>query len=435
VSGLVFGLIPALRSSRPRLHEYLKDAARGSAGGAVWGRRQRGRRLLVVSELALSAVVLVGAGLLVRSFASLQRVPPGFDPSSVLTLELTMTGRKYADADAVLETYRRLWGGLAALPGATAVGGVTALPLSQMMAWGPITVEGRHAPAGQDFVNVDLRIAGGEYFEAMRIPLRRGRLFTEADTRTSQRVAVVDEHMAAQLWPGQDPIGRRLRTGGMDASPDAPWITVVGVVGRVKQDALDSDPRMAMYRAHTQSPSRSMNVVVRSAGDPDGSTRAVRRVIAEIDPDLPVYGMRSMERRVEDSLARRRFAMLLLSLFAALALGLAAIGVYGVMAYLVSQGAREVGIRMALGATPRRILALVFREGMSVALTGLAIGLGAAFVLTRSMEGLLFGVGATDIVTYAAIAFLMTCTALLAIYVPARRAARVDPMMSLRTDG
>jgi predicted permease len=352
----------------------------------------------------------------------------------VLTLELTMAGRKYADAQTVLEVYRQLWTRLAALPGATAVGGVTALPLSQMMAWGPITVEERTAPAGPDFVNVDQRIAGGDYFAAMQIPLRQGRLFNEADTRTSPRVALVDEHMAQQLWPNQDPIGKRLRTGGMDANPDAPWIAVVGVVGRIKQDSLDSDPRMAMYLAHTQAPARALNVVVRSAGDPAVLTAPVRRVVGELDPDLPVYGVRTMGQRLDESLARRRFAMLLLSLFAALALGLAAIGVYGVMAYLVNQGTREVGIRMALGATPRRILTLVIRQGMAVALIGMGIGLAGAFMLTRLMQGLLFGVEATDRVTFVAIALLMAVISLFASYVPARRAARIDPIMSLRSE-
>jgi predicted permease len=435
-SGVVFGLVPALRLSRLHrdLHGNLKDVTRATSGGTVWGRGQHMRRLLVALELALSVVLLVGAGLLIRSFVRLQQVPPGFNPAGVLTLELTMAGRKYADAQTVLEVYRQLWTRLAALPGATAVGGVTALPLSQMMAWGPITVEERTAPAGPDFVNVDQRIAGGDYFAAMQIPLRQGRLFNEADTRTSPRVALVDEHMAQQLWPNQDPIGKRLRTGGMDANPDAPWIAVVGVVGRIKQDSLDSDPRMAMYLAHTQAPARALNVVVRSAGDPAVLTAPVRRVVGELDPDLPVYGVRTMGQRLDESLARRRFAMLLLSLFAALALGLAAIGVYGVMAYLVNQGTREVGIRMALGATPRRILALVIRQGMAVALIGMGIGLAGAFMLTRLMQGLLFGVEATDRVTFVAIALLMAVISLFASYVPARRAARIDPIMSLRSE-
>ena len=266
--------------------------------------------------------LLIGAGLLIRSFTHLQNVSPGFNPANVLTLELTMTGRKYNDADAILQTYQQLWERLAALPGVTAAGGVSALPLSQMMAWGPITVEGRVAPEGEKFINADIRIVGGDYFKAMDIPLIQGRLFSqELDTRTSPRVVIIDERMARQFWPGENPIGRRIRTGGFDVTPDTPWMTIVGVVNSVKQDALDADSRIAYYRFQGQTPSRAMNVVVRSATDPAGLTGAVTREIRALDPDLPIYKMRTMEERVEASLAERRFSMLLLTLFAVLALG------------------------------------------------------------------------------------------------------------------
>jgi predicted permease len=435
LSGIVFGLAPAMRLSGLDLHGSLKDASRGASGtSAVWGRGHNLRRVLVVSELALSVMLLIGAGLLVRSFMRLQQVPPGFDPTNVLTLELTMTGRKYAEPQAALETYRLFWQRLGQLPGVRAAGGVSALPLSQMMAWGPITVEGRVPAAGEKFINVDIRVASGDYFEAMQIPLRQGRLFDEHDVRTNPRVVVIDEHMADELWPGQDPLGKRIRTGGFDATANTPWMTVVGVVGRVKQDSLDSDPRMAMYFAHTQTLSRAMNVVVRSEVDAAALTAAVTREIRALDSDLPLYNVRTMEDRVDESLARRRFSMLLLTLFACVALGLAAIGVYGVIAYLVSQGTREVGIRMALGATPREILMLLVRQGLTVAATGVAIGLSGALIVTRFMESLLFGISSKDPLTFAAIAVLLGLTALLASYVPARRAARIDPMVSLRSE-
>ena len=435
VSGIVFGLAPALRLSRLDVSGSLKDADRGSAGtSAVWGRGHNLRRLLVVAELALSVMLLIGAGLLIRSFSHLQQVSPGFSVSNVLTFELTMTGRKYSDAEAVLLTYRQLWERLARLPGVASVGGVTALPLSNMMAWGPITVEGRAAPEGEKFINADIRVVGGDYFAAMNIPLVSGRTFTEQDTRTSPRAVVVDEHMAAQLWPGQDPIGKRIRTGGFDVTPDTPWMTVIGVVGRVKQDSLDGDPRMAYYRYQGQTPSRAMTVVVRGASDPAGLAGAVTRQIRELDPDLPIYKMRTMSERVDESLAERRFSMLLLTVFAALALGLAATGIYGVMAYLVAQGTRELGIRLALGASPGDLRTLVVRQGMSVALAGVALGLIGAFVLTRFMRALLFGVRETDPLTFVAIACGLTVVALAASYVPARRASRVDPIVSLRTE-
>ncbi len=432
LSGVLFGLAPALRLSRLDLHQSLKDASRGSDGiGALWGRGRNLRRALVVSELALSVMLLIGAGLLVRSFIHLQQTPPGFNPAGVLTLELTMSGRKYTGAPVVTETYRQLWPRLDRLPGVTASGAVSALPLSQMFSWGPITVEGRTPPPGEAFINADQRIVSGRYFEAMDIPLRRGRFFNEHDTRDSARVTIVDEFMARQLWPNEDAVGKRLQTA---TSADAPWVTVVGVVGRVKQYTLDSDSRIAMYVAHAQYPIRAMNVVLRSRADAATLTEEIRTELRAVDPDLPMYGVRTMAERVDESLARRRFSMLLLTLFAGLALGLASIGTYGVLAYLVSQGTREIGIRLALGATPGRILVLIVRHGMSVALAGVALGVTGAFVLTRFMRTLLFGVTASDPLTFASIAGLLTLVALLASYLPARRAARIDPMVSLRCE-
>jgi ABC-type lipoprotein release transport system permease subunit len=240
--------------------------------------------------------------------------------------------------------------------------------------------------------------------------------------------------MATTLWPGEDPLGKRIRTGGFDVTPDTPWMTVIGVVGRVKQDALDADPRMAFYRYQEQTPSRAMNVVVRATGDPSSLTAAVTKEIRELDPDLPIYRMRTMGQRVDESLARRRFSMLLLSGFAALALVLAAIGVYGVMAYLVTQGTRELGIRLALGAAPRALLMRVVGQGMTIATIGVVLGLIGAVGLTRLMGALLFGVHPTDPLTFGAIALTIALVALVASYVPARRAARIDPMISLRTE-
>jgi putative ABC transport system permease protein len=431
-SAILFGLAPAMRAASLDLQSGLKDGHGASAGLAPWGRRQHTRQILVIAELTLSVMLLVGAGLLIRSFTQLQRVPPGFNAGRVLTLELTMTGRKYTDTAKVQETYRELWTRVARVPGVSAAGAVSALPLSQMMAWGPITVEGRTAPAAERFINVDQRIAAGDYFQAMEIPLRQGRTFNAEDTRTTPRVAIVDERMARQLWPNGDAIGRRIRTGGIDASANAPWITVVGIVGNIKQDALDAESRMALYLAHTQSPSRSLTVVVRSHGDPAALTTAVRQEIRDLDPDLPVYNVRTMEQRVDESLARRRFSTLLLSIFAALASGLAAVGIYGVVAFLVAQGTRELGIRMALGATPRRIGLLVVRQALLIALAGLAFGIAGAAALTRLMRSLLFGVAPTDRATYLFVFGLVAMTALAASYLPARRAARLDPMRSLR---
>jgi predicted permease len=432
-SGILFGLAPALRISQLDLNSTLKDTSRGSAGtSAVWGRGNNVRRLLVVFELALSVVLLIGAGLLIRSFARLQNVPPGFNPQNVLTFDLTMTGRKYSEKQTILNTYRELWQRLERLPGASAAGGVTSLPLSQAFAWTPITVEGRTPMPGEKFLNADERLVGGHYFEAMGIPLRRGRFFNEQDDMTKPCVVLVDEFMAEQLWPGQDPVGKRIHI--VELKSNDPWQTVVGVVGRVKQDSLDSDPRIAFYLPQTQFPTRAMTVALRNGSDPAGLVGAVKAELRSLDGDLPMYYVRTMRQRVDESLARRRFSMLLLGVFASMALALATIGIYGVMAYLVNQGTREIGIRMALGATQRDILGLVVRQGMALALSGVAIGLMGAFLLTRLIRSLLFGVQAADPLTFVGISVLLGLIALLASYIPAQRAARIDPMVSLRCD-
>ncbi len=433
LSGILFGLAPAWRLGLRDLHGRLKDGARGSEGsGALWGRGQRGRRLLVVAELAMSVALLVAAGLLVRSFIRLQDVPPGFNPAGVLTFELTMSGRKYGDSRAVIDTYRELWIRLERLPGVTAAGAVSALPLSQMFAWGPITVEGRTPPPGEKFINADMRMVGGRYFETMSIPLVEGRRFEERDTRDQPRVVIVDEHMARELWPGQSAVGRRVRLGGQES--DSPWMTVVGVVGRVKQYTLDADSRIAMYFPHPQYPTRGMNVVLRSETTPAALAAVVRQALRGIDGDLPMYRVRTMDERVSESLARRRFSMLLFALFAALAMGLAMVGVYGVLAYLVEQGTRDIGIRMALGATPAGVLLLIVRSGLTVALVGVAVGLAGAALVSRVLRGLLFGIGPVDPLTFTVMPALLIVVAVGASSIPARRAARIDPISALRAE-
>jgi predicted permease len=435
-SGMLFGLAPALRISRLDLYSTLKDAGRGAAGiGSMWRRGHAPRRLLVISELALSVVLLIGAGLLIRSFARLESVPPGFNPSGVLTFELTMAGRKYTDSQVVLSSYRRLWESLERLPGAVAAGGTTSMPLSKDYAWTPITIEGRTPPAGEKFLNADARLAAGHYFQAMGIPLLAGRFFNDQDTVTNPRVVIVDERMALEYWPGggaAPAVGKRIHV--VQSISKDHWHTIVGVVGRVKQESLDSDPRIAFYFPQTQEPSRALTVVLRSGADPAALTGAVKKELHDLDPDLPMYSVRTMQQRVDESLARRRFFKLLLALFAALALALATIGIYGVMAYLVSQGTREIGIRIALGATQRGILGMVVRQGMALAFSGVAFGMAGALVLTRFMRSLLFGIQATDAITFTAIPAMLTVVALLATYIPARRAARIDAIVSLRCD-
>jgi predicted permease len=430
-TGILFGLIPALRSSRIDLNSTLKEAGHGTAvGHALWDRGHNLRRILVVTEVALSVMLLIGAGLLIRSFVNLQKVHPGFNRRNVLTFGLAMIGDKYVDPPFVLSSYHQLWQRLDQLPGVSASGGITNLPLTQSYAWTPITIEGRTPLAGEKFLNADERVVGGRYFQAMEIPLLRGRWFNEQDTANKLRVTIIDESMARQFWPNQDPLGKRI----YEVQSPTPWLTIVGVVGRVKHDTLDSDPRMVFYLPQTQRVSRSMTVVMRSGSDPDALAGSVRKTLQELDPNLPMYNVRSMEHFVSQSLARRRFSVVLLGIFAGLALALAVIGVYGVMAYLVNQGTREIGIRIALGATHRSILRFILRQGLGLSLVGVAIGLTGAFTLTRFMDSLLFGVTATDPLTFTAIPCLLLAAALLAILIPASRAARVDPMTSLRCE-
>jgi predicted permease len=430
-SGVLFGLAPAFAAGRMNVYTALKSVARGS-GAALWGRGNRLRRSLVVAELALALVLLAGAGLLIRSFVRLQTVAPGFAAGDVLTVELTMNGRKYPNGITVIEAYRRLWERLDRLPGVTASGGVSALPLSGYFSWGPITVEGRTPPPGEKFINADQRIVSGRYFDAMGIPLVRGRFFDAQDTPDHPRVVIVDAFMAGELWPNEDAIGKRIRFG--DANATTPWRTVVGVVGRVKQYALDTDGRIALYLPQTQNATRALFVAVKAAGDPAALAPAVAREIHAQDPELPLYHMRPMSDRVGDSLARQRFSMLLLTIFAGVALVLASVGVYGVMSYLVGQSTREIGIRMALGASRQAVLGMIIRQGMAVATVGAAIGVAGALTLSRVMRSMLFGVQGSDPLTFAAVSLMLAAIALVATYLPARRAARIDPMVSLRTE-
>lgn len=431
-SAIGFGLAPALGLGRLDLQASLRDDARAGSAGLL-GRGGRFRRALVAAELALSVVLLVGAGLLVRSFGQLQRVPPGFDATRLLTFELSLVGPKYPSGPVAIGAFQQLYQRLDAIPGVVSSGAITSMPLSGYFAWGPITIEGHVPPAGQDFINSDIRTAGGRYFEAMRIPLVAGRYFSDTDVLDGVRAVIVDERLAKEYWPNTDPIGKRLRMGPV-SSESTNWLTVVGVVGRVKQYGLDSDDRIALYLPQTQSPARSVYVAIRTTGDPAQLLPQVRRAVSEFDAGIPIYRVKTMERRVDESLARSRFAMTLLTAFAAIALTLAAIGTYGVMAYLVKQSTRELGIRMALGATAHEVLRLVMQKGAMVAGIGLAAGITGAWALTRLMRTMLFGIAPTDAPTFGTVVVLLGLVAIIATLGPARRASRVDPTITMRAE-
>lgn len=427
-AGLLFGLAPI--AATPAGTTALHEGARGSSGSALWGRGIGLRQALVVAEMAMAVLLLIGAGLLVRSFIRVQSVDPGFRAEGVLTLELTLTGARYPNAGPIREAYRDLFTRLEALPGVEAAGGVTALPLSNFFAWGPITIEGRTRQPGEAFINADQRTVGGRYFEAMHIPLIRGRFFTEEDRADQPRVVIIDQRLANDLFPGQDPVGRRLKYG--DADSESPWETIVGVVGNVSQYALGADSRIALYRPITQSGARSQFVVVQTSGDPRSLAADVTRVVRSVDADLPIYRLMPMSDRIADSLAQRRLVMWMLGLFAAVALALAIVGVGGVMAYLVARGQRDLGIRLALGATPASVRGLVLRQGLTLACAGVVIGAAAAWLGGQLLTGLLFGVSARDPLTFIAMTLLLIAAASGAVAWPAIRASRIDPLVSLR---
>jgi predicted permease len=309
---------------------------------------------------------------------------------------------------------------------------VTPLPLSQFFAWGPIQVEGRTPPPGERFINTDQRIATPRYFETRKIPIVSGRAFTEQDITGGERVVIVDEQMATTLWPGESALGKRIRYG--DDTSKTVWETVVGVAGNVKQYALDSDGRIAFYRPHTQQPARTLYVVMRAEQDAASLARDARTAVRAVDPDLPIFRMKAMDERVGESLARRRFLMTLMALFAVVAATLAVIGVYSVMAYLVSQGTRDMGIRLALGATPASIQRLVLSRGVVLGIAGVVIGLAGAAGATRLMQTVLFGVAPVDGVTFSAIGAMILVVVLAACAIPARRASRTDPTVALRSE-
>lgn len=431
LTGSVFGLGPALRSVRLDLNTTLRTGGRDSqSGGGLHIRRDKLRALTVTAEVALSLMLLAGAGLMIRSFVRILDVPSGFNPSHLATLRISLTNPKYEDEGAAANFYEQLDQRLKSLPGVTDAGSISSLPMTDSDAWAKLFVEGYTPPPNQPETQADVRIVTPDYFHAMQIRLEEGRLFTAADKADAQLVAIVDDTFEQRFWPGGTAIGKRLRID----DEQLPWVTIVGVVNVVKQYGLDVGTRMSIYYPHKQYATATMYVVARTSQDPALTSREILRQAQAIDPDVPAYDITTMDARVAHSLARQRFSTAMLNAFALFALILAGIGVYGVMSFLVAQGTRDIAIRIALGAGRRDILGLVFREGMALALAGIFAGLLGAAAMSRALASLLFGVSAFDIVTLAAVVVLLGVAALAACYVPARRALRVDPIVALREE-
>jgi putative ABC transport system permease protein len=428
LTGVIFGLVPALQTSKPNLNETIKDAGRGSTEGA---RRQLVRSALVMAEVASALVLLVGAGLLIKSFWRLLEVDPGFNPNNALTVSVVLPRSKYTEDGRQVAFFQQLLENIKGMPGVQAAGASNVLPLADDFVLG-FEIQGRPPlppGAGQ---STNFYSVSADYFKAMGIPLRRGRLITEQDTINSPKVAVINETMAKKVFPDEDPIGKRMTFGRADNNPE--WYEIVGVVGDVKQYGLDQTTTLQTYEPYTQQTFPYMTLVARTTGDPAALTSAIRNAVLQLDKEQPVSNVRMLDKYVSTSIAQQRFSMLLLGVFAAVALALAAVGIYGVLSYAVTQRAHEIGIRMALGAGRGDVLRLVVGQGMRLTLAGVGLGLVAAFALTRLMVTMLFAVSVTDPLTYSSIALLLSAIALLACWVPARRATKIDPMIALRCE-
>ncbi|HKG91901.1 MAG TPA: ABC transporter permease [Gemmatimonadaceae bacterium] len=430
-TGLLFGLAPALQSARPNLNETLRDAgARGSSAGRS---RQRVRSALVVAEVALSLILLVGATLMIRSFVSLQSVQPGFDPGNVLTMRLFLGGANYDSLQQRTVFFDQLLARVRALPGVTSAGIINNLPLGGSNNNSSIVVEGQIPKLGDEPI-FEVRWAGPGYLESMKIPLRSGRFFTEQearDTAPAARVAVINEYMAKKFWPNEDPVGKRFKFGNASDTLNR-WVQVIGVAGDIRHKRLSAPPDLQGYMPYARGGWRNMTLVVRTSGDPARATGQVREAIRAVDPALPAYNVYTMDDVARRSTWQQRLYGKMFGAFAVIALVLAAVGVYGVISYAVTQRTQEIGVRVALGAQRGDVLRLIVGHGLLLGGAGAAIGLLGAAAATKALKSLLFGVGPWDPATFAGITALLLGVALLASVIPALRAAKVDPVEALR---
>jgi putative ABC transport system permease protein len=426
---MLSALAPALQSSRINLADSLKEGSRGLPGGR---RSTQVRGFLTVFEVALSLVLLIGAGLMIKSLATVLKVDPGFNTENRISMNLPLVGSRYPTATKQIAFFQDVNTRVKALPGVQTAALISSVPLSGGLYAGGFSIDGRVSASESEELVADRRMISPDYFEALGVPLLRGRGFSDQDDQTSPGVAIVSESLARRFIPGEEPIGRRIKLGGREST--RPWLIIVGVAGDVHDQALESDARPCVYVPYPQFPTSNMTLVVRGVSDPKLLIPAIREGVWTVDRDQPVTEIKTMDQFVSESISSRKFNALLLAIFAGLALVLATVGVYGVIAYSVSQRVQEIGIRMALGAQPSSVVRLVLGRGMVLVVVGVAIGLSTSLALTRLMTSLLFGVSATDAGTFLAVSGLLIMIALLASYIPARRAAKVDPMVALRSE-
>jgi len=426
-TGVLFGIAPALASARPELTEALKEGGRGASSGV---RRNQLRNTLVVSEIALALVLLIGAGLLMKSFVHLQNVNPGFNAKNVVTAELSLSLLKYPRGKPVIDFYAEVLRRVRALPGVQTAAFTNVLPLSGSNTDNSFHIEGRNEMQTKVFPDEEIRSITPDYFRVLQTPLLRGRLFTEADTADAPGVVIVNQAMAKKYWPGEDAVGKRINFG--DADPNnIKWFTIVSVVSDIHHQGLDVDPKPEFYLPHPQRAYRGMILTVRSAQDPRALIPTLRKEIGAIDPDQPLANVRTLETVTSESIAPRRMSVVLLGAFASIALLLAAVGIYGVISYLVVQRTHEIGVRMALGAQREDVLQMVVGHALKLVGIGALIGLALAFLSTRALAALLYSVSAFDLTTFLFVTITLAGVALIASYIPALRATRADPMIAL----
>jgi putative ABC transport system permease protein len=433
VTGLLFGLVPALQASRANLQDTLKE---GGRSGSADRSGQALRRALVVAEVALALTLLTGAGLLIKSLALLQGVNPGFDSSNLLTFNVSIPRAKYQSDTAQVQYWERAIETVKAVPGVTSVGLTSTMPFTGDWSTGSFAVEGYQPPPNTPAPWGDQRLVSPGFFTTLKVPLIKGRNFTEQDGAVGPQVVIVDEEMVKRYWPDADPIGKRVTFNNPQRDSVIQWMTVVGVVGHTKHEGLDAENRVQMYHPYHRRGfiGNSMSFAVRTAGDPTRALPAVRAALHDIDQDVPISDISTMDANIANSMGQRKFAMMLLGLFAVMAVVLASIGIYGVMSYSVTQRSHEIGIRMALGAARQNVLRMVMGQGLLLVGAGVLIGVLGAFGLTRLIASQLFGVRPTDPATFVLVALTLVGVAALATFVPAMRATRVDPVVALREE-